>query len=58
MAMVTNTSKPANGPRFPKSQSGTRVSVSPGKGGKNLGTPTHCASKRSASNLKGIYRYT
>lgn len=43
------------GPRFPKSQNGTSVKVSPGKGGVNIGTPRHCSSKRAASNLRNVY---
>lgn len=46
----------SRGPRFPKSQNGTSVQVSPTKGGVNLGTPTTCTSSRSASNLKTAYR--
>lgn len=56
MAMVTTTSKPPTGPRFPKSQSGTSVRVSPGKGGVSTGSPTHCTSKRAAPNVKAVYR--
>lgn len=46
------------GPRFVQSARGTGVRVSPGKGGVNIGTATHCESKRKAfqtSYGKGAY---
>jgi hypothetical protein len=60
MAYNTTTAMPSassgkRGANFPKSQNGTSVRVSPGKGGQNLGTPRHCESKRAASNLKNVY---
>lgn len=44
------------GASFLKSQNGTSVRVSPGKGGVSIGTPDGCESKRAASNLKNVYR--
>lgn len=45
-----NSSK--SGPKFVESKKGTGVRVTPGKGGVNIGTATHCESKRAASNVK------
>lgn len=42
----------SSGPHFPKSQSGTSVRVSPGKGGVSTGTPRCCPSSRGASNVR------
>ena len=59
MAYVNKT--PAKGSKalFPKVGAGGKaVSVSPGKGGVNIGTPTHCESKRAASNVKTAYKST
>jgi len=59
MASNITSPPPKNGGKrgasFVKSQNGTSVRVSPGKGGFNLGTPRHCESKRAASNLKNVY---
>lgn len=45
---------PTKGPKpsFNTASGGSNVSVSPGKGGVNIGTPTHCTSKRSAGNVR------
>lgn len=48
-AQAKNSVAPQSGFR---ETSGTGVKVSPGKGGVNIGTPTHCGSKRAASNVK------
>jgi hypothetical protein len=44
----------SRGPSFPKSQNGTSVSVSNGKGGTRVG-PSTCPSTRSAPNLRATY---
>lgn len=56
MAYVTKTSSKSAKANFVQTSKGTGVRVSPRKGGVNIGTPTHCESKRSASNLKTAYR--
>jgi hypothetical protein len=62
MAMVSKTSPKKAGPKnsvAPQSGfrevSGVGVKVSPGKGGVNIGTPTHCVSTRAAGNVKAHY---
>lgn len=54
MAYVRKTStKTSASAHFPKTGAGGKaVRVSEGKGGVNIGTPTHCTSKRAASNVK------
>jgi hypothetical protein len=47
-------SKTRRGPKFPTSD-GTAIKVTPGAGGHNLGTATHCESKRAAPNVKTSY---
>lgn len=42
----------SRGPSFPKSQNGTRVSVSPGKGGVSVPLARCCPSTRAASNVR------
>lgn len=41
-------SRSANGAQFPTSKGGPGVKVSSGKGGVDIGTPTHCTSTRKA----------
>jgi hypothetical protein len=45
---------PAKGPKSanPTAKGGSNVSVSPGKGGVNIGTATRCTSKRAAGNVR------
>jgi hypothetical protein len=47
--------KTKKGPAFPVVKEPGKVSVSPGKGGVNIGTLTRCASKRAKSNVKSTY---
>lgn len=55
MAYVQKSSTKGSKANFVQTSKGAGVRVSPGKGGVNTGTPTHCVSKRSASNLKTAY---
>jgi hypothetical protein len=58
MVMISKTSPKRAGPKnsvAPQTGGGTAVKVSPGKGGVNVGTPTHCVSKRGASNVVAHY---
>jgi hypothetical protein len=55
MAYVTKSSKKGSKPNFP-AKSSPGVSVSPGKGGVNIGTPTKCPATRSAPNLRHAYK--
>ena len=55
MTIVSKTSRKSPGAHFPKSKGGTGVKVSPGKGGVNIGTPTHCTAKRAEPNVKSGY---
>jgi len=40
---------------FTEAAGGSGVSVSPGKGGVNIGTPTKCSSTRAHKNVKSSY---
>lgn len=44
-------SKKGAGPHFPTTAGGTSVSVSEGKGGVNIGTPTGCPATKQHSNV-------
>ena len=52
---VPNRTSGRRGSSFPTSDGHSGVSVSPGKGGVNIGTPMGCESKRAASNVKQVY---
>lgn len=56
MALFSKRSRSSKraGPKFP-TVGGSGVRVSPGKGGVNIGTPTHCEAKRSHRNVKSSY---
>lgn len=53
MAMIDKTTKKGAKSANPTAAGGTGVRVSPGKGGVNIGTATHCEAKRAHANVKG-----
>jgi hypothetical protein len=52
---VAGRSGSRKGPKFTTTETGGAVRVSPGKGGVNIGTATHCTTKQAHGNVRSSY---